>query len=104
MSSGPGFSISRGKGFHITFENGYTISVQFGPGNYCDNYDMDIPEENAKAGERGSTTAECAVLSPAGNLVELPGEGDTVTNRSRPARVLELMNWAASLKPTLRGD
>ena len=25
------------KGFHLTFENGWTISVQFGYGNYCDN-------------------------------------------------------------------
>jgi len=32
------FSISNNKGFHITFENGWTVSVQFGAGNYCDNY------------------------------------------------------------------
>ena len=25
------------KGFQITFENGYTISVQWGTGNYCEN-------------------------------------------------------------------
>ena len=25
------------KGFHLTFTNGYTISVQFGSGNYCNN-------------------------------------------------------------------
>ena len=25
------------KGFQLTFENGWTISVQFGYGNYCDN-------------------------------------------------------------------
>ena len=25
------------KGFSLTFENGWTISVQFGYGNYCDN-------------------------------------------------------------------
>jgi len=25
------------KGFHLTFQNGYTISVQFGRGNYCMN-------------------------------------------------------------------
>jgi hypothetical protein len=27
----------QGKGFHLTFKNGLTISVQFGYGNYCDN-------------------------------------------------------------------
>ena len=26
------------KGFHMTFENGLTISVQWGAGNYCDNH------------------------------------------------------------------
>ena len=25
------------KGFQLTFENGWTISVQFGYGNYCEN-------------------------------------------------------------------
>ena len=32
------FKITEGKGFHITFANGYTVSVQFGPDNYCDHY------------------------------------------------------------------
>ena len=29
--------ITRGTGFQMTFENGWTISVQFGYANYCDN-------------------------------------------------------------------
>lgn len=43
----PGFKSTRGKGFHMTFDNGCTISVQFGPGNYCDNYDLsfDAPRQ-----------------------------------------------------------
>ena len=32
-----GFNISARKGFHVTFRNGWTASVQFGPGNYCNN-------------------------------------------------------------------
>ena len=31
------FKITYGKGFHITFNNGITLSTQFGYGNYCDN-------------------------------------------------------------------
>ena len=31
------FKITDGKGFHITFKNGWTASVQFGYGNYCVN-------------------------------------------------------------------
>lgn len=30
-----GFQINQNKGFHLTFENNWTISVQFGNGNYC---------------------------------------------------------------------
>jgi hypothetical protein len=33
------FRITNSKGFHMTFANGITISVQFGPGNYCENRD-----------------------------------------------------------------
>ena len=29
------FKVMSNKGFHMTFDNGFTISVQFGKGNYC---------------------------------------------------------------------
>ena len=49
------------KGFHISFENGLTVSVQWGAGNYCDNHfpnDMDFSyNKDAK-----SDTAEVAVI------------------------------------------
>lgn len=32
-------AIIEGSGFHMTFENGWTVSVQFRPWNYCDNKD-----------------------------------------------------------------
>lgn len=34
------FRACENKGFHITFKNRWTISVQFGPGNYCENYEL----------------------------------------------------------------
>lgn len=37
------FSSNTGNGFHMTFDNGYTISVQWGYGSYCENqYRHDI--------------------------------------------------------------
>lgn len=46
------FKITGNKGFQITFENGNTISVQFGRGNYCSNYNVlntaDAECENAE--------------------------------------------------------
>ncbi len=71
----PGFRITSAKGFHITFSNGWTISVQFGPGNYCENYYADISREgNTDAGEKGSATAETAYWGPDGNMVEEDGD------------------------------
>jgi hypothetical protein len=56
------FGITECKGFHITFANGWTVSVQFGPGNYGDNYDFwrchDYRKAKIESGERGSSKAE----------------------------------------------
>ena len=97
------FSITGGKGFYFGFPNGWGVSVQFGPGNYADNYDMRISSDDAEAGRRGSDTAECALISPAGDLTELPefmfepgGYRDFVSNRSSPEDVLKLLNFAQS--------
>jgi hypothetical protein len=99
------FRITDGKGFCITFSNGWSISVQFGRGNYADNYEMsmvDWRESNRLAGEQGSCTAECAVINPAKEMVELPafmfdgGYRDIVSNRSTVDQVHKLINWTAS--------
>ena len=92
------FRITGNKGFHIVFKNGWTVSVQFGPGNYCDNYDRNILSEAEVCGKDGSTTAECAVWGPDGEMVEYKGWGNSVSNRSTPAEVLELLNWANKRK------
>lgn len=36
------FNITKNKGFHITFANGWTVSVQWGAGNYGDNYGLSV--------------------------------------------------------------
>ena len=36
------FGITMAHGFHLHFPNGYTISTQFGGGNYCENKRMEI--------------------------------------------------------------
>ena len=41
------FAATENKGFQITFGNGYTISCQFGAGNYCANYGRHL-ESNYK--------------------------------------------------------
>jgi hypothetical protein len=71
--------ITNGKGFGITFANGYTVSVQFGPGNYCQHYNNDITSDNSiECGRIGSTDAECAVIAPDGELISMHGWGGDV--------------------------
>jgi hypothetical protein len=102
------FRITDGKGFAMQFANGWSISVQFGRGNYADNYDErgeygeDYSAVNQRCGQQGSRTAECAVFNNLRDMVTLPGfmfddpeYADIVSNRSRSDLVLRLMNWAA---------
>ena len=75
------FLITGGKGFQLTFANGYTVSVQFGYGNYCDNKDDSSVMGCHKHGAVVSKTAEVAYWHPNindGGLIELPETGDTV--------------------------
>lgn len=64
-----GFVSTRRKGFHMTFENGLTASVQWGAGNYCDNHfpeDLDFSFKK----DASSDTAEIAVFDKTGNFLD----------------------------------
>ena len=93
MTRGPGFYITGKKGFHIVFANGWTVSVQFGPGNYCEHHDRMFSEDEA-CGKEGSSNAEVAAWGPDGKMVNL-GD-DTVRGWQSPAAILALLNAAAS--------
>ena len=98
------FCITGGKGFRVTFENGYAVSVQFGLGSYAASGDLpavlvglDWQAESIKRAAKGSATAETALIDPAGHLVALAEDEDTVQGWRTPAQMLELMNYAAGL-------
>ena len=68
------------KGFHLDLPNGVTVSVQLGPGNYCDsdcsNAAFDAPKKAIDSDDHwGSNTAECAAYITGSNLswVAVPG-------------------------------
>lgn len=67
------FRITSGKGFQMTFANGWTISVQFGGGNYCDNYNK-LTTSDRETGERGSSDAEIAAFDKDGNWHQFGAE------------------------------
>lgn len=86
-SAEPGFKICNQKGFHVTFANGWTVSVQFGRGNYCDNYDA--------VGSWGdpvppSRTAEIAAWPSGGDMIVID-DGDTVRGYVSPDELLAFM-------------
>ncbi len=98
------FKITEGKGFSIQFENGWKVSVQFGPYNYGDHYGLDNidpvtlhamkkPEE--ECGAKGSTLAETALIDTKGEFIDY--DGGSVQGYRTPAQVLELLNYAAKL-------
>jgi hypothetical protein len=89
------FKITMGSGVHIRFNNGYSVSVQFGPIAYADNYNKRYTD--CEAGERGSDTAECAVIKPDGSLANWWG-GEAVRGYCTPEEVLALMNEVAALE------
>ena len=85
------FKISDNKGFQISFNNGYTVSVQFGSGTYCSNRDLPYGEKVPP-----SDTAETALMTKDG-FVEY--QGDDVQGYMTPSEVLKLMMYAESLPP-----
>jgi len=61
------FKITSGRGFQMTFENGWTVSVQFGYGNYCENKMRDIIGKESTVGEYKCNDAEFAAWDKDGN-------------------------------------
>ncbi len=86
------FKNTHGQGFHISFDNGWTVSVQFGAGHYSDNYLADFNDR--KFWE--STTAETAAFPTVGDGEWLDGRTH-VNGRQTPEQVLELFNRVAAL-------
>ena len=86
------FSITDNKGFQISFKNGYSVSVQFGGGNYCSNRDLPIKDWGKAVPD--SDTAETALMTKDG-FVEY--QGDDVQGHMSPKDVLELLNYAEGL-------
>ena len=120
------FRIVGGKGFALDLPNGVTVSVQWGPGNYCDsdvsNADVFAPAAAAVGGDAwGSDTAECAAYVTGGSdlsWVAVPGYtdvvnpytlskywgGDDVCGHMNVSQVLDFINKASQLDLGQSGD
>ncbi|MEM7416812.1 MAG: hypothetical protein AAF389_15000 [Gemmatimonadota bacterium] len=101
--SAPGFRITSGRGFHLSFPNGYTVSVQFGLGNYCANRNLesmpsDLVAFDAQLGAQGCPDAEVAVWGPDGDMLHGPDGSwdDCVNGWQSPNEVAALIAWAVA--------
>ena len=96
------FRLCRNRGFQITFENGYTVSVQFGAGNYCDNQSDALrkPTDIKSAADLECGNAEVAILDQNNNFIGFASTGgENVLTHITPEKVAEIIAWACRQKP-----
>jgi len=62
------------QGFHMTFKNGYTISVQFGSGNHCSNSLIPIETDREKKTFGKCMNCETAIFKQKGKFLKYKGE------------------------------
>ena len=94
------------QGFQLTFENGWTISVQFGEYNYCSNL-KGIGKLDLRRKNHGlflcSFTAETAIRGPDGKFLPVPefegGEPYDVQSHQSLEQVVDRINYVRNLKP-----
>ena len=67
------FTSGYNKGFRMTFENGFSISVQWGTMNYCEKKDDGDFNESSKHDFWSSNSAEIAVFNKEGGMVPIAG-------------------------------
>jgi hypothetical protein len=82
------FKITAGKGFQITFANGYTASVQFGVENYCANR-MPLGK-NPKKKDVFCANAEIAAWDSGGDYHNF-GSGRIEVGYQTPEEVVEFL-------------
>jgi hypothetical protein len=99
------FHVANNRGFHLDLPNGYTVSVMFGYGNYCENHSND-DLRRAMVHDRdlegvSSSTAEVAAWTTDNYdapwlRVEGFHDGDDVVGYLSVDRVLEFVNTVSS--------
>ena len=89
----PGFRSCENHGFQIFFENGWGVSVQFGPGNYCSQRGASYFHSELW----DSATAEVAVFSPPNwEFLAIGGDDPTMGNL-KPILVGKIIALVSSL-------
>ena len=90
------FVATQNKGFGMTFQNGFTVSVQWGTFNHCEkkNLGADIDEE-MKSRRWESSNAEIAVIDKGGEMLDIT-EHDQVIGWLSPDKVAKVVGIVSS--------
>ena len=90
------FVATQNKGFGMTFDNGFTISVQWGTGNYCEKKNLGADgDKEMKTKRWESRSAEIAVFDKEGEIVPV-GEHDDVIGWLSADEVAKIIEGVAS--------
>ncbi len=92
-------TITQNKGFQLTFENGLTISVQIGTGNYCERRQMGGPY-NSEMNEEviTSSNAEIAIWDNNNNWLNFGS--DTVKGWVPAEEIGQYIEMVRTFDPT----
>ena len=81
------FKVTGNKGFHLTFDNGYNISIQWGAMNYADHYN---------GYEKSSNTAEVAIWYEHGPFLPHSGSDGEIVSGYRLAEEVAALIYSTS--------
>lgn len=96
------FTSCLNKGFQMTFDNGFRLSVQWGIGNYCEKKNSGQFGDEMKDNFWESTSAEIAVFDDKvvdGDMVDLNGGMDMVCgwlSTDQVAKVIAIVSSATT--------
>ena len=97
------FNSTHNKGFQMTFDNGFRLSVQWGIGNYCQRKSDGMFGDEMKDNFWESTSAEIAVFDDNVNgcpIININGTTDNVSgwlNTDQVAKVVAIVQSAKTV-------
>ena len=82
------------RGFQVTMSNGYTVSVQFGPGSISSvkNFALDEPISLDTIDDKVEN-AEIMVFTPDGNPVPFRMNGEITKGHVSPDELVGILTW-----------
>lgn len=88
------FKVTNANGFHITFDNGATVSVQWENGNYCGKRDLTGRQSDYS---REDSLVEIAAWYENGDYINIGSDDQIVLGWQNANKVLATMNKVAAM-------